>query len=297
MTWRGPVEADAVETAVEEYYGKRIGSLRMLLAGVPAGLARELEPQLGRLESERRSRRAGARLPDEVVLDLYLGTFDPERPERPEGDLPPSDDSAAENERRARLLLRRELEALGYGLAPDPRALPAAGRASRRPAVPNLPTGSRLCVDLHRAEQYVLDQYGHAVRAALTAARIEPIEEAQQYLYFPFASRVPAPRGHDDHGVELHWADGRKGWVHGPLDLWSGANWERHEPLPVPPFAHPEDIVAVVRQLLGGDRDIAPRTREWEHAEALPMLWEQSEALERAYRERDTRATVAGCGP
>ncbi|WP_345695038.1 hypothetical protein [Kitasatospora terrestris] len=296
MTKQRSAEVEAVRAAVEAYYGKRTGSLRMLIAGIPDGLVEVLEPQLGRLESEVRGWRSGARLPDEVVLDLYLDTLDPEHPQ---DDLRPLADAAAEDDRQARLALRRGLLALGYGLEPDPHAPPATGGAPRWPALLPVPLGDSLATELREAGRYVLVQYGRAVHAALTEAQVDPIEEAQQGLYFPFAARDPDPPADGrppvgaapatwwqcEHGVELDWND-RKGWVHGPLDIWSGAGWEYHEPLPLPLFAHPEDIVAVVRQLLAGDRTIAPRTREWEHADALTMLWEQIETLERVYQER-----------
>ncbi|MFD5566370.1 hypothetical protein [Kitasatospora griseola] len=294
MTGQGSAEAEAVEAAVEGYYGKRIETLRMLAAGVPEGLVEVLKPQLDRLEAALRDWRAEAWLPDETVLDLYLNTFDPEHPE---DDLWPLPDAAAEDERRARLLLRGELEALGYGLEPNSHAPPAA-------AAPRWPTGSALSGDLYLAERHVLEQYRLAIRAALTAARLEPIDEKQEYLYFPFASRVPAPIADGlpqaagvpgsewwhARGVELAWGENPwpkegRGWSYGPLDIWLGAGWEWYEPLPLPPFAHPEDIVDVVRQLLTGDRHIVPRTREWEHADALTVLLEQIKALERSQRE------------
>jgi hypothetical protein len=294
MTGQGPAGAEAVKAAVEGYYSKRIGTLRMLAAGVHEGLVQVLNPQLDRLEAALRDWRAGARLPDETVLDLYLNTFDPEHPE---DDLRPLPDDVAEDERRARLLLRRELEALGYGLEPDSHAPPVA-------AAPRWPTGGALSPELREAEQHVLEQYRLAIRAALTAARLEPIHEAQEYLYFPFASHVPAPidaglpptapfpgseRWHT-HGVELArvedaWPRNGKGWSYGPLDIWLGAGWEWYEPLPLPHFAHPQDLVDVVRQLLTGDRHIAPRTREWEHADALTVLLGQIKASERSRRE------------
>ncbi|MFJ4676356.1 hypothetical protein [Kitasatospora sp. NPDC088783] len=148
---------------------------------------------------------------------------------------------------------------------------------------PRWPTRSALSIGdtrssgLCRAERYVLKQYRFAIRAALTAAELEPIHEAQEYLYFPFASRgsgpladglpptaeTPPTRWQLEHGLELSWyeswwRDNRKGWAHDPLDIWSGADWERHELLPLPLFAHPEDIVDVVRRLLEGSRSIAP---------------------------------------
>ncbi|MFJ1756494.1 hypothetical protein [Kitasatospora sp. NPDC088134] len=142
MTGRGP--AGAVAAAVEAYYGKPIGTLRMLAAGIPTDLVEALESELGRLEAELGAWRAGERLPDGTVLDLYLDTFDPEHPE---DDVRPLADAAAEGERRARLLLRGGLEALGHGLEPDPHARPAA-TAPRRPAArcpPNCAAPSSTC--------------------------------------------------------------------------------------------------------------------------------------------------------
>ncbi|MGW4696117.1 hypothetical protein ACWEO1_27535 [Kitasatospora cineracea] len=298
MTGQGPI--GTVEAAVEGYYGKRIGTLRMLAAGIPEGLVEMLEPRLGRLEAELHTWRAGKRLPDGTVLDLYLDTFDPDHPE---DDLRRLPDAAAEDERRTRLLLRRELEALGYGLEPDPHAPPAVAPPCW-PTRPALSIGDTRSSDLRRAERYVLEQYRVAIRAALTAAQLEPIHEEQKSLYFPFASRAPGPLGNGlpltteipsaqwqlEHGVELNWSENRwlnkwRGWSYGPLDSLSEASWE-HEPLLLPLFADPGDIVDVVRELLEGNHDIAPRTREWEHAGALTVLWGQVEALERANLEK-----------
>ncbi|RKE02883.1 hypothetical protein [Streptomyces sp. TLI_171] len=290
MTQQEPAAAGAVETAVEGWYAKRIGTLRMLAAGIPQRLAELLTPQLERLESELEDWRQGARLPDDVVLELYLNTFDPEHPE---DDSRPLTDTAAQHERRARLELRRGLEALGYGLEPDPDAPPAA-RAPRWPTLPLRPLGPDPESDLLRAEHHVMTQYRLAIRAALTAADLEPLYEEQEHLYFPFASRgqdppadgvplaaaAPNSTGWHGDGVELSWVDNDwpkrgRGWNYGALDVSWGAGWDSYEPLPLPPFAHPDDIVDVVRQLLADDCDIAPRTREWEHADALNLLWER----------------------
>ncbi|MFJ1756495.1 hypothetical protein [Kitasatospora sp. NPDC088134] len=133
----------------------------------------------------------------------------------------------------------------------------------------------------------MLEQYRLAVLAALTAARLEPLHEAQEHLYLPFATRAPDSKRWHARGVELDWTDNRqpkngRRWHYGPLDIWLGAGWELYEPLPLPPFAHPEDIAAVVHHvLLTGDRYIAPRTSEWEHAHALTVLLELVEAAQK----------------
>jgi len=269
----------------------------MLVAGAPASLAELLEPQLDRLESDRRSWQADARLPDGAVLDLYLDTFDPEHPE---DDPSPSADAAAEDERRARLLLRRQLEALGYGLDPDPHAPPAVRTHPWPAALTAVPVGGEAADDLRRAEAYVLAQYDRAVRAACTAAGLEPTGEAVGRPHFLFEARepdslrgdgppvvfVPAPGEDGRDGVEVGWTDDRQGWFQGPYENWSGWSGDVREPLSLPLFAHPEDVAAVVRQLLAGERAIVPRPREWEHADALTTLRGQAEALERLHRER-----------